>query len=30
MRTDPDPEVEANAVRQLEWRDLLVQKGMVK
>ncbi len=30
MRTDPDPEVAANAIRQLEWRDLLVKKGMVK
>ena len=30
MRTDPDPAVAANAIRQLEWRDLLVQKGMVK
>ena len=30
MRTDPDPEVAANAIRKLEWRDLLVKKGMVK
>ena len=30
MRTDPDPEVAANAIRQLEWRDLLVKKGVVK
>ncbi len=30
MRTDPDPEVAANAIRKLEWRDLLVKQGMVK
>ena len=30
LRTDPDPSVAANAIRQLEWRDLLVKKGMVK
>ena len=30
MRTDPDPEVAANAVRQLEWRDRLASKGAIK
>lgn len=30
MRSDPDPEVAANAARQLEWRDLLRSKGRIK